>query len=190
MFTFSETIETVSLTGYKKLNTDKYLFNNTDIDLYAKREDKYHHQSFYKWIYEKTRKTPGAKTVIPHFVSPNSSPVWPTTEIYASYFLYIYKPCSGDFGKKLEDKSAIKEYKKFLKTEDCPELVKIADQHALTAYTSNNKARHQPTAENDFPDIDTNHPDIDDHTREACAGFGTLTPVLVVTVPKATTTLA
>ena len=75
----------------------------------------------------------------------------------------------------LEDKSAMEECKKFLKTEDCPELVKIADQHALTAYTSNNKARHQPTAENDFPDIDTNHPDIDDRTKEACEGFRTLT---------------
>ena len=43
----------------------------------------------------------------------------------------------------LEDKSAIVEHKIFLKTKDCPELVKIADQHAVTAYTSNNKTRHQ-----------------------------------------------
>ena len=62
-----------------------------------------------------------------------------------------------------------------MKTEDCPELVKIADQHALTAYTSNNKARHQPTAENDFPEVNMNHSDIDDRTREACEGLGTLT---------------
>ena len=54
-------------------------------------------------------------------------------------------------------------------------MVKIADQHALTAYTSNDKARHQLTTENDFPEVDTNHPDIDDRTREACEGFGTLT---------------
>ena len=47
LFTFPGTIETISLTGYKKLNTDGCIFNNTDIDLYAKREDKYHHQSFY-----------------------------------------------------------------------------------------------------------------------------------------------
>ena len=71
----------------------------------------------------------------------------------------------------LEEKSAIEEYKKFLKTEDCPELVKIADQHGLTAYTSNSKARHQPIAENDFPEVDMNHPDIDDHTRESCKRF-------------------
>ena len=108
-------------------------------------------------------------------MSPNSSPVWPITEVYARYILHVYKPWSGDFDKTLEDKSAIEEYKKFLKAEDCPELVKIADQHALTAYTSNNKARHQPTAENDFPDIDTNHPDIDDSTRKAYKGFETLT---------------
>ena len=121
MFTCSETIETVCLSGYKKLNTDGCIFKNTNIDLYAKREDKYHHQSFYKWIYKKKRrKTPGAKTVIPHFVSPNSSLVWPITEGYTRYVLHVYKPWSGDFDKTLEDKSAIEEYKKFLKTEDCP----------------------------------------------------------------------
>ena len=38
LFTFSETIETVSLSGYKRLNTDGCIFNNTDIDLYARRE--------------------------------------------------------------------------------------------------------------------------------------------------------
>ena len=47
LFTCSETIETVSLSGYKRLNTDGCIFNNTNIDLYARRENKYHHQSFY-----------------------------------------------------------------------------------------------------------------------------------------------
>ena len=58
LFTCSETIETVSLTGYKKLNTDGCIFDNTDIDLYAKIEEIFYHQSFYRWICEKkTRKT-------------------------------------------------------------------------------------------------------------------------------------
>ena len=48
LFTCSETIETVSLSGYKRLNADGCIFNNTDINLYAKREDKYNHQSLYR----------------------------------------------------------------------------------------------------------------------------------------------
>ena len=112
LFICSETIETVSLSGYKRLNTERCIFNNTNIDLYTKRENKCHHQYFHSWICEKkTRKTPGSKIVIPHFVSPNSFPVWPITEDYARYVLHVYKPWSGDFDKTLEAKSAIEEYK-------------------------------------------------------------------------------
>ena len=108
-------------------------------------------------------------------MSPNSSPVWPITEGYARYVLHVYKPWSGDFDKTLKEKSAIEQYRKFFKTKDRPGLVKIADQHELTAYTSNDKARHQPTAENDFPEVGINHTDIDDRKKEACEVFGTLT---------------
>ena len=54
-------------------------------------------------------------------------------------------------------------------------MVKIANYHAAHSYYNNSAAKHQPTAENNFPEVDPNNPHVDDRTIEACEGFGTLT---------------
>ena len=50
LFTFSETIETVSLSGYKRIDDDRIISSSSYIDLYARRDDKYNDQSFYTWM--------------------------------------------------------------------------------------------------------------------------------------------
>ena len=58
-------------------------------------------------------------------------------------------------------------------------MVKIANYRAANAYYNNNSnAKHQPTAENNFPEVDPNNPHIDDRTREDCEGYGTLVSAL------------
>ena len=93
LFTCSEIIETVSLLGYKRINDDRAISSSSYIDLYARSNDKYDDQLFYTWICErKTNNKSQTKTVVPHFVSPNSVPVYPITKEYAKYILMVYKP--------------------------------------------------------------------------------------------------
>ena len=47
LFTCSETIETVSLPGYKQINDDGTISSSSYIDLYARRDNKYDNQLFY-----------------------------------------------------------------------------------------------------------------------------------------------
>ena len=86
----------------------------------------------------------------------------------------VCKPWSNNFETSLEEKDAVVEYEKFLKSINCVELVKIAISHVKDAYYNGDKTRHQPTAENNFPEVDPNNPHVDDRTREACEGYGTL----------------
>ena len=53
LFTCSETIETVSLSGYKQIDDDGKIPSSSYIHLYAIRDDKYDDQSFNTWICER-----------------------------------------------------------------------------------------------------------------------------------------
>ena len=123
---------------------------------------------------KQTKNTLQAKTVIPHFVSPNSVPVFPITKEYSRQILMVCKLWSNNFETSLEEKNAVVEYEKFLKSRYCPELVKIAISHVKDAYYNGNNTMHQPTAENNFPEVDPDNPNVDDRTRESCEGYGTL----------------
>ena len=114
-FTCLETIETVSLLGYKKIDDDGTISSSSYIDLYAKRENKYDDQSFYTWICErKTNNKSRAKTAIPHFVSPNSVTVYPITKEYARYILMVYKPWTNSFDESMKEKTKLRNTKGLL----------------------------------------------------------------------------
>ena len=57
-------------------------------------------------------------------------------------------------------------------------MVKIANYHAADAYYNNSNAKHQPTAENNFPEVNPKNLHIDGRTRESCESYGTLVSAL------------
>ena len=64
-------------------------------------------------------------------------------------------------------------YRQFLQSPQCPTIVKQADDR-IKEWQKGGQIYNQPTAENDFPEIDDNDTNIDQRTKEACEGFGTL----------------
>ena len=58
-------------------------------------------------------------------------------------------------------------------------MVKIENYHAAHAYYNNNSnAKHQPTAENNFPEVNPKNTHIDDRKRKACKSYETLLSTL------------
>ena len=55
-----------------------------------------------------------ASTGIPHFLSPNSVPIYPITEEYARYILMVYKPWTNSFKASIKEKMKLRNTKLLL----------------------------------------------------------------------------
>lgn len=93
LVTCSETIESVSISNSKRLWMDEGCSHQPFLQQYMKRPADLEHLCLYDYFcHVKNRMSNCGKTVIPHFVGINGSPVFPINDNYAKQSLIVYKP--------------------------------------------------------------------------------------------------
>ena len=97
LYNCSETIETHSLSGYRRLEeTGSTNFAGTTLlAKYANRGISHKNLSLYEFFFAtKAKPDIARKKYIPHFVGASSTPVYPITESYALSMLILHRPWS------------------------------------------------------------------------------------------------
>ena len=97
LYNCSETIETHSLSGYRRLEeTGTTNFAGTTLlAKYANRKISHKNLSLYEFFFAtKAKPDIARKKYIPHFVGASSTPVYPITESYALSMLILHRPWS------------------------------------------------------------------------------------------------
>ena len=94
LFDCSNTIDKISVNGYRTVNAEGKLSSVDKFSEYAHRED-CHDMSFYDWICQQKNKSNIGRKYIPHFVGADTRAVFPINEQYARNILFLYKPWHG-----------------------------------------------------------------------------------------------
>ena len=83
LYSCSEAIEMISLSGYKQIENDGKLQKHDYVQKYAGRDHDLKDLSFYEWISAyKTEWNQAKKQVIPHFVGPHLRPTFSVEKDY------------------------------------------------------------------------------------------------------------
>ena len=148
LFSCSESIETVSLSGEYRLCTlgeSKSSF----ITKYAKRDTTYSKSmSLHQYFHYIKNSVNLHKIIIPHYVGARSIPIYPPTEGYAKSMLLLYMPWENKFIEQTEPKNYIAEFHSLLQSPVCPMSVKIGYERAKARYEEN-KQFVEPTGNNE-----------------------------------------
>jgi len=130
----SETIETVSLSGARKIS-DSSVNYATMIQKYKNRESSLNRMSFHQFFHfhknerQTNNKRKQDNVVIPHYVGGSTLPKFPVDDSYARATLLIHKPWSRE--SPLDGDGRWKEmFEDFLKCPDCPSSVVVAYERA------------------------------------------------------------
>ena len=91
LFDCSNTIDKISINGYRTVNAEGRLSSVDKFSEYAHRVD-CHEMSFYDWICQQKNKTNIGRKYIPHFVGAHTRAIFPITEQYARNILFLYRP--------------------------------------------------------------------------------------------------
>ena len=147
----SETVETVSLSGARKV-ADSGVNYATMIQKYKTRESSMKDMSFHRFFhYYKNerhasirRKSDGV--IIPHYVGGSTLPKYPADDSYARAILLIHKPWSAD--SPLNGDGRWKElFEDFLRSSYCPSSVLVAYERAkLRAIRIQNGTYFEPVS--------------------------------------------
>ena len=130
LFSCSEIIETVSISGEYRLNTTG-AFNDSFLSRYANRDiSKFSDMSLHQYFHYDKNIKPGReernlKYIIPHYVGARSTPTFPATEGYAKSVLILHEPWQKKFNENDKTRDYIKEFEKFLQCDSCLQGVKI-----------------------------------------------------------------
>ena len=127
LFSSSESIETVSISGEYNLQTGR---SNTFLCKYANRCEEFWDLSLHEYFL-KVKRNKGNKPIIPHYVGGRSQPVYPPTQQYCKSIMVIFKPWHGRFHHE-EDRNYITEFADFLLLPSCPNSVKVPYERIRT----------------------------------------------------------
>lgn len=125
----SEVIETVSLSGYSKVQSENSQPSRSVLSKYKNRQDLQDislHQFFHLI---KNKNSSQAKEYVPHYVGGSGQPRYPITKNYARVELLKHKPWSACNGLPSED-NMIKEFINFLEDAKCPSSVRLSLERA------------------------------------------------------------
>ena len=182
LFDCSNTIDKISINGYKAINENGQLTSSDRLKDYAHRKD-HLDKSYYEYLCCTKNQSAQAKTYIPHFVGKHTRAVYPITEEYATLVLLVYMPWTKSFPETLKkwkqgdegggQKSTKELYEKFLKTKNCPAIVKMEHKRAEDHHKNDYKEPQVATG-NDPPELDEGDINIDPDTEEAVNLYSTL----------------
>ena len=182
LFDCSNTIEKISINQYKALNANGKMTSSDKLANYAHRND-HLDKSYYQFLQATKNKSDSAKTYIPHFVGKDTKHVYPITEKYANMVLLIYKAWRVDFEKSktkwLEDiedekkRTLVHVSEEFLKSDECPEIVKFEQKKAKDYYENMVKEPQVATGD-EPPEVDEQDTNIDPDTAEAVQLYSTI----------------
>ena len=145
----SESIDTVSISGYYKLDTGKSA--TTFLKQYATRQHQHKHLTLHQYFHLLKNKThdPSTKraTYIPHYVGANSHPQFPPTVPYACSIVLLHTPWIKHFNT---DQDFISLFHQLILSPTCPLHVKIPYLR-IKARVQNRKANIEPTNTHDDP---------------------------------------
>ena len=178
LFSCSESIETVSISGEYRLCTSgesKYSF----LAKYAKRDtSKWNQLSLHQYFHyikntAAKRSSTSQKYIIPHYVGARSVPTYPPTEGYAKSVLILHVPWKNSFNEEKETRNYIEEFKSFLKSPLCPMSVRIGYERAKARYLQN-KQFVEPTGKNENICYESFSSTVDESVQEIVALASTL----------------
>ena len=173
LFDCSNTIDKISVNGYRTVNAEGKLSSVDKFSEYANRGD-CHDMTFYDWICQQKNKSNIGREYIPHFVGADTRAVFPITEQYARNILFLYRPWHGNFEKSLvEGKSILDQYEEFRTNRNCPKLVTMDFKRAMD-YHDNKYKEPQVATGNDPPKDAAMDRFTDPETADAVALYGTL----------------
>jgi len=148
LFYCSETIQSVSLSGGKRLSATPAEANSAPksfLKQYEARPSQQENLSLHQYFLAEKGLTKGGRTVVPHYVGMSGQPVYPVTVAYAKSVCLIHKPW-----RKIDlDREWIKEFDLFLYSVDCPESVRIAYKRVFYRYIR--KLTHVETLAKEHP---------------------------------------
>lgn len=127
----TETIDTISLSGYTKIYNNQNYQTTTLLSKYVKRlglENMSLHEFFHMTKNEKGEIT-SKREIVPHYVGGSGQPVYPITQNYARVELMKHRPW-GKSNPIPPDDDIIKEFKEFLNSPNCPISVKVSYERA------------------------------------------------------------
>ena len=145
----SESLDTVSISGYYKLNTGKTC--TTFLKKYASRQQKYKHLTLHQYFHLLKNKTHDPSTTnstyIPHYVGANSHPQFPPTVSYARSIILLHTPWIRKFNT---DQDFVSLFNNLILSPTCPLHVKIPFLQ-IKARVQDRKTNVEPTNTLDNP---------------------------------------
>jgi hypothetical protein len=121
----SETIESVSLSGYTKLHSDGMNQTSTILSRYKNRAG-YENLSLHQYFHMiKNGTSRSRKEIIPHYVGGSGQPCFPVSQSYARTELMKHMPWSSNKQLPPED-DMIATFQHFIDEQSCPLSVKLS----------------------------------------------------------------
>jgi hypothetical protein len=148
----SDTIETVSLSGYTKLCDDSYNLAKTFLSKYKRRTEFLDYSLHQYFHVMKNKNKYQCKEIIPHYVGGSGQPTHPITMNYARIELMKHRPWSSSLDI-LDHNSIIEEFQNFLKDPKCPLIVKLSFERAKLRYMQQQRGLKEVI---DFPQETSN----------------------------------
>ena len=112
---------------------------------------------------------------MPHYTGASSTPRYPVEEPYARHVILLHKPWKGEFlqkGPSGEKRDFKQEFHDFIRTNECPQHVKIPYMRAKERYTKGKMG--EPTSQIEVANYADVAGDIPDDLAEAVRLYGTL----------------
>lgn len=128
----SDRFDIISLTGSTRVNGN----SNSFIKRYTLRERQYLTLSLHDYYHiGKKQSTPGKKSMwsIPHYVGGRAQPIYPVTKEYVRATMMIHRPWRGT-SFNFDETSFDSQLEKFIRSESCPDAVKIPYHRVLKRY--------------------------------------------------------
>jgi hypothetical protein len=129
----SETIETVSLSGYTKITDGSSNQYKTFLSRYKNKTELLDH-SLHEYFHKIKNNTAGQKReIVPHYVGGSGQPKYPVTENYARIELLKHRPWKTTLPQPTTE-NKIQQFKTFLNDPNCPRTVKLSYERAKVKF--------------------------------------------------------
>jgi hypothetical protein len=141
----SETIETVSLSGYTKITDGSSNQYKTFLSRYKNKTELLDH-SLHEYFHKIKNNTAGQKReIVPHYVGGSGQPKYPVTENYARIELLKHRPWKTTLSQPTTE-NVLQQFKTFLNDPKCPRIVKLSYERAKVKFQQQKKGMKEVIA--------------------------------------------